>query len=53
MSVKIWSHSIESKHEEWEKKKGVRAESAEEAERQNAFYAEEYEAKCAAIRDKK
>ena len=40
-------------HEEWEKKKREFEQNQQkEAERQNAFYAEEYEAKCAAIRDK-
>lgn len=40
-------------HEEWEKKKREFEQNQQkEAERQNAFYAEEYEAKCAAIREK-
>lgn len=40
-------------HEEWEKKKREFEQNQQkEAEKQNAFYAEEYEAKCAAIREK-
>lgn len=39
-------------HEEWEKKKSeFEQNQRKEAERQNAFFAEEYEAKCAAIRE--